>query len=226
MKGDTSRGEKLFRNISQGDKFKKEVEKIRADYKISDGGFAYKEYLYDWYGITMLPASKKRFDSFKEQIDVLLRRNALPLNSWWRRRVFTHALSGDKIDFLPPLHDFQQPFVELVDHHVSRDGSYNVLRIYERATNDDVREFISKHWKTTKPSYRVGTLQKIRKQKDEDIAINDEAAFLMSKSKKELGITGPFKEIAISKHLSKKHGKTLTPEATKARAYRTKRKRT
>lgn len=225
-KGDTSRGETLFRQaIAPGDKFKNEVEKIRHEYQISDGGFSYKEYIYDWYGVATLPANKKRFESFKEQVDAFLRKNALPLNSWWRRRFITHILSGDKIDFLPPLHSFQQPFVELTEHHVSRDGSCDDIRVYERATQDDVKDFISKFWRYTKPSYREGTAQKIRKQKEKDIEINSEASVLMSMSKKEFGFTGTFKEIPISKHLSKKHGKTLSPEATKARAYRTKRKK-
>ncbi len=144
-KGGISRAETLFRDITLTDNFIRQVEKLRQEYQISDGGFSYKEYIYDWYGITELPTSKKRYKAFKAEIDALLRKHALPLNAWWRRRIMTYLLSGDKIDFLPSLHDFQQPFVERVDHHVSRDGSYNDIRIYERATQDDVREFISKH---------------------------------------------------------------------------------
>lgn len=224
-KGGISRGEKLFQKISQGDKFKKGVEEIRRQNIISDFGFSYKEYIRDWYGgTTLIPIHRERFNKFKEQIDRLLRQSALPLNSWWRHRVITFIISGDKMSFLPKLHDFQQPFVELINHHVSRDGSYNDIRIYERATQDDVRDFVSKNWKQIRPSYRVGTLKKVRKENPKDIEINREAVELMRMSKKELG-TRNIKEITISKHLSKKYGKGVSSDAVKARTYRTKNKK-
>lgn len=229
MKGDQggiSRGEKLFLRVSQGDKFKKEVAEIRKEYLISDFGFSYKEYIGDWYsGTHLIPVHRERFEKFKNRIDILLRHHAFPLNSWWRYRVISFVIAGDKMDFLSKLHDFQQPFVELVNHHVGRDGSYNDIRIYEGSDIRDVRDFIQNNWKRVKPSYREGTSQKIRGQKKEDIEINADAVAFIEIPAQSFKKKGRIKEAIIAEELHKTHGKRVSVDAVKARAYRTKNKK-
>ena len=221
-KGDLSRGEKLFISISQGEKFKKDIQEIRTGFEISPGAFVHRKDITNWYSqYHPMFGPQDKWNLFIEKIETTLKRNALPVNSWWRNRLITFILSGDKINFLPKLHYFQKPFVELINHHVGRDGSYNDIRIYERATKEDVLELIDKKWNQIKPSYREGTKKKIRKQDTKDMEINAEAVHLMSMSKKDLGIQGTIKEIEIGKRLSQKYGKKITSDAVKARAHRT-----
>lgn len=219
-KGDISRGEKLFRKISQGDKFKKEIVKIRNSFGISTKDFSHSPY-------EPLVGTWEKSDLFKKEIDAILKRSALPINTWWQRRLVTFVLSDDKQDFLSPLYDFETPFIEIVTHHVGRDGSYNDVRLYEGVAQSDVKEFMARNWKYMLPSYREGTAQKIRGQKSEDIKIMMEAERLMRKSRIELGIPkdlGTTKEIEIAKILYKRYGKKITDDALKARLHRTKKR--
>jgi len=227
MKGDQDRGEDLFRSISQGKKFKKDIIEIREKFLISTGGFSDMSYIYDWDSRQSFKFFTNPEESdFRKKINWLLSRHGMPLNHWWRNRIITHVVSGDKIDYLPKPHDFQRPFVELVNRHVDLDGSYNDIRIYGKVTQDDIRDFAGKAWKHVRPSYQVGTTKKIRRQNPKDIEINKEAVFFMDMSKQKLGIKkGTTKEIEIGKFLSKKHKKRITPDAVKSRANRTKNKK-
>ncbi len=226
MNGDTSRGEKLFLSVSQGDNFKKYIQEIRTEFKVLDGGFLSSKDVSTWYADNHSALdTDMRWNQFIEKVDSLLRRCALPLNIWWRNRIITFIVSNDKVVFLPKLHPWQKPFVELSTHHVSRDGSYNDIRIYERATQEDVRELVERTWKYIKPSHRSGTKLKIRKQDSKDLAINEEAVRMMKMSKKDLGITGTVKEITIGRRLSEKYGKKISSDAVKARAHRTRNKK-
>ncbi|MCX6735798.1 MAG: hypothetical protein NTZ13_01820 [Candidatus Parcubacteria bacterium] len=228
MKGDTnklSRGEKLFQRISQGEKFTHLVENIRKNYKISTEGFSFQEDITDWYAQHSSGVGSGDYEEFKDEINKLLMKNALPVNQWWWTRATTHILSGDKVSFLPPLHSFQHPFVEMMDKHVGRDGSYTDIRLYEGAVQRDMDDFMSENWGRMKPSYRVGTIQKIRKESPVDIEINKEADFLLRHSKSDLGIKNTTKEIAVSGHLTKKYGKKITSDSVKMRVQRLRRKK-
>ena len=223
MKGDQggiSRGEKLFQRVSQGDKFKNEIEKIREGFEKEIREFLYSPF-------KPLLGTQERSDKFRKEVDGILKRSAFPLNAWWRRRLITYILTNDKEDFLPLLQDFETPFIEFVNHHVERDGSYNDLRFYEGVAQSDVKEFMSKNWKYMEPSYREGTTQKIRGQSKKDIEILDEANRLMKLSRRELGIKKGMtttKELAVTGKLYEKYEKRITDDALKARRQRARKK--
>lgn len=218
--GDISRGEKLFQRVSQGDKFKKEIGKITKEFEKEIGEFSYSPF-------KPLLDTQEQSDKFRKEVDGILRRSGFPINTWWRRRLITFTLTGDKKDFLPPLQDFETPFIELVNHHVERDGSYNDLRFYEGIAQSDVKEFVARNWKYMEPSYRKGTTQKIRGQSKKDIEILDEANRLMKLSRQELGIKKGMtttKEIVVTGKLYEKFKRKITDDALKARRQRARKK--
>lgn len=223
MKGDQggiSRGEKLFQRVSQGDKFKKEITKITEEFEKEIGKFSYSPF-------KPLLGTQERSDKFRKEADGILKRSGLPINAWWRRRLITFILTDDKKGFLPPLQDFETPFIELVNHHVERDGSYNDIRFYEGVAQSDVKEFMARNWKYMEPSYREGTAQKIRGQSKKDIEILDEANRLMKLSRQELGIKKGMvttKELAVTGKLYEKFEKRITDDALKARRQRARKK--
>ena len=218
-KGDISRGEKLFQKVSQGDKFKKIIEENMREFQKEIRSFSYSLY-------KPLMGTPEKSIEFNKRIDLILEKNALPINAWWQRRLKTFILFKDKKDLLPVLWSFQTAFIDIVNHYVQPDGSYNDIRLYEGVSQMDVRDFMMENWKLMKPSYRVGTTQKIRKQSTREIRMLKDAGRLMKNSKEKLGIPKKVpKDIYVSTKMNKKYGGRVSNENLLAKLYRTKKKK-
>ena len=222
MIGDISRGEKAFKQVSQGVKFKEKVAQIRETFGIDLNKFSYSKY-------GPLLRDQEKTERFLEEVDKLLRSNELPLNSWWRIKLREFILSKGVVDTsydAEVIRGLKMPFVELINDSVTRDGSFKDIRIYEGVSQKDIKDFISKNWKYVEPSYREDTSKKFKSQKEQDININEDIIELMKLSIEELGGIGKTtKAIQIAKLLSKKYGIRLTDDSVKMRYSRTVKKK-
>jgi len=215
-----NRGEALLRKIVHSNDFQREIRTIRRKYSIHMEGFDKKKDVLNWYSKVFIPkkigASEGRRNSFLKSVDSFLSDQNLPIMDWWCKKAIEQILANGKIDFLPPLYN-TDPFVKLINTKVSKHGSYVDIRVYERATQQDVRDFVSKHWKFSKPSYRIGTLKQIRKERSADA--NDRILELkeypketledMAKDENLEDASGVPREILISRIIQKELGITI-----------------
>jgi hypothetical protein len=160
------RGAILLQKIATGTNFQRGIKAIRFEFSIAprDTGFLSKKDILAWYD-TVYSGKKKRV-AFERAIRDLLKEQKLPLGSWWMHHTIEYALSNGRIHFLHPT-AFADAFVELKGAHVSREGSYIEIKIYEGATQHDIKNFIHRYWSRIKPSHHIGTHEQIRQTADQ-----------------------------------------------------------
>ena len=184
-KGDKNRGDILLQKLIRGSDFQYGVKKIRIAFDIPINGYTEMLGIGCWYSkrmdITKEETSAMR--AFMREIEEFLIAQALPAGTWWQHKIIEYILSDGKMAFLfmPP---GVEPFVEMISKpNPTRKGSFTDLRIYEGATQRDIKDFLAHHGRLIKPSYRIGTHKQIRKEKD--FSDNDRAVGIYDLPKKE-----------------------------------------
>lgn len=226
-KGDKNRGEKLLQKLIPGTKFQDGIQFIRKENNIPPKGFSDKPSVGKWYTErqSIFEEETAALADFKAEIRDFLIDQALPINAWWECKITEYVLADGNLELIPLLPGIA-PFVEMNKPNPTKRGSYTDLRIYEGATQRDVREFLSLHWHRVKPSYRVGTHKNIRKEKNPKANDHAVAIYDLPKSKRrKMASTNELmattKEIEVSRIL-KKTGSSKSGDGARAIKYRRK----
>ncbi len=227
-KGDKNRGEVLLKKLLPSTKFQQGVKNIRRTFDIPLTGYIDKQGIGNWYSERhdITREETPAMADFKDGIRQFLTDQALPAGTWWEHKIIEYVLSNGILEFLwlPP---GVEPFVEVINRPTpTKQGSYIDLRVYEGATQRDVKDFIAHHWRTTKPSYRKGTHKQIRKERD--FFVNEKAIAIYDLPKEERqkaagtnDLMKTTKEVEVGRIL-KGMGIRKTGDAAKATKYRRK----
>jgi len=179
-----NRGEKLFEKLVYSNFFVENLKALRDKSGIEENGYDSMKKIYNWYSLKYNASEAIRND-FNAFVFLFLEKQKLPNNEWWQQKIVEHILSSGKFMFLPRTHP-TAPFVALVGGNKAGQEPYTDLRIYERAVQKDIIDFIKdpRTWRFVNPGKRKGLGKIIQPERDPQTT--KEIMKLWEKSKKEL----------------------------------------